>query len=263
MSPAPTDSAELERIADFAARLNTVSRPIITEWFRCGPDIERKADQSPVTIADKSVETALRQAIASQFPEHGIIGEEHGETSGAGEFIWVIDPIDGTRAFSCGNPLFGTLVAALHRGRPVAGVIDLPALDKCWLGVEGRPTECDGKPAKAAGTARLNDARIVTTSTVFLGENAPRFERLSARCRVVGFGGDCANYAHLASGWCDIVAESGLNAYDIMAAVPVVHGAGGCLTQWDGAAITLDSFDGTALASASPELHREAVAALG
>ena len=262
MPAATSTDAEIERIAGFAATLNRISRPIIAESFRREPDIERKADLSPVTIADKSVEAALREAIADTFPDHGIVGEEQGDTEGAGEFTWVIDPIDGTRAFSCGNPLFGTMIAALLHGRPVVGVIDLPALDQCWIGAEGRPTECDGKAAATAGTAGLDGARIATTSTVALGDDAPRFARLAESCRVVSYGGDCANYAHLASGWCDIVAESHLNAYDIMAAVPVVTGAGGCLTQWDGTEITLDAYDGTALASANPELHQAAVAAL-
>ena len=260
--PAPAPGGELDRIAGFAAGLAAVSRPIATEWFRCGPDIERKADRSPVTIADKSIEAALRKAIAGEFPDHGIIGEEEGRTAGAGDFTWVIDPIDGTRPFSCGNPLFGTLVAVLHLGRPVVGTIDLPALGQFWVGVEGRRTELNGEAASTAGTGRLADARIATTSAADLGDDAARFRRLEEACRVRAFGGDCANYAHLASGWCDIVAESGLNAHDIMAAVPVVAGAGGCLTQWDGGEIAIDTYDGTALASANPGLHREAVAAL-
>lgn len=260
--PASSPSQEIEQIGEFAATLNGLSRPIVGEWFRCSPGIEKKADQSPVTIADKSVEDALRAAIEARFPDHGIIGEERGEREGAGEYTWVIDPIDGTRAFSCGNPLFGTLVAALHLGRPVVGIIDLPALDQCWVGVEGRPTEINGEAATAAGTGRLADARIVTTSAVALGDDAPRFAGLADQCRVVGYGGDCANYGHLASGWCDIVAESNLNAHDVMAAVPVVAGAGGCLTQWDGGEIALETYDGTALASANPALHREAITAL-
>ena len=258
----PSSSPELGQIGEFAATLNALSRPIVDKWFRCAPGIEKKADQSPVTIADRSVEDALREAIGSRFPDHGIIGEERGVTEGAGDFTWVIDPIDGTRAFSCGNPLFGTLVAVLRRGRPVVGVIDLPAQNQCWIGVEGMPTLCNGQAVASADTESLGQARITTTSAADLGEDVPRFMRLADSCRVLGFGGDCAGYAHLASGWCDIVAESGLKAYDIMAAVPVVTGAGGCLTQWDGREIALDTFDGTALASAGPELHREAVAVL-
>ena len=262
-TPASPDIPDLDRIAGLAAGLNALSRPVVAEWFRSSPEIAKKADRSPVTIVDTSVETALREAIASEFPGHGIIGEEEGPTEGDGEFTWVIDPIDGTRAFSCGNPLFGTLVAVLFRGRPVVGVIDLPAMDQCWVGVEGRPTLLNGEEANTAAVENLGEARTATTGIHYLEDDAPRFARLAELSRVVGYGGDCANYAHLASGWCDIVAESNLKAHDIMAAVPVVTGAGGCLTQWDGAEITLDGYDGTALATAGSELHRQAVDALG
>ena len=261
-SPDPAAGSDIERIAGFAATLNAVSRPVIAEHFRRGPDIEKKTDQTPVTVADRMVETSLREAIAEMFPDHGIIGEEGDETRGTGEFTWIIDPIDGTRAFSCGNPLFGTLVAVLRRNLPVVGMIDLPALDQCWIGVEGGPSELNGQPAATAGTARLGEARIATTSAVTLGDDAPRFGRLAETCRVVNYGGDCANYGHLASGWCDIVAESNLKAYDIMAAIPIVTGAGGRLSQWDGGEIALDTFDGTALAASSAELHARAVEAL-
>jgi len=252
----------LAEISSFAASLIQISRPIIHTWFRQLPDVERKQDASPVTIADKGVEASLRQAIAGRFPDHGIIGEEEGGGSGASDFTWVIDPIDGTRAFSCGNPLFGTLIAVLHENRPVIGVVDLPMLDQTWLGIAGEATTLNGKPVRAAETRHLGDARIATTSVSALAEDYPRFERLNAAARVTSYGGDCANYAHLASGWCDLVAETHLKTYDIMATIPVIEGAGGIVTQWNGAAVTLESYDGTALSSASRNLHDEAMAIL-
>lgn len=254
--------APLEGVAAFAASLVEISRPIARQWFRQEPGIEKKTDASPVTIADKAIEAALREAIEARFPDHGIIGEEHAQRSGSSAFTWVIDPIDGTRSFSCGNPLFGTLVAVLYDQRPVIGVIDLPALDQTWLGVEGEPSQLNGHPVATANTRRVDEARLTTTSAQALGQDLPRFQRLATTARVTNFGGDCANYAHLSSGWCDIVAESNLNAYDIMAAIPIITGAGGCLTQWDGSAITLSSYDGTALATASSSLHDEAVSLL-
>ena len=254
--------SSLSEIARFASSLTSISRPIIETWFRQLPDVERKDDASPVTIADKSVEASLRKAIAETFPSHSIIGEEEGSASGSGPYTWVIDPIDGTRAFSCGNPLFGTLIAVLHESKPVIGVVDLPMLDATWLGIAGDATTLNGKPVKAAGTLRLDDARIATTSASALADDYPKFEKLNKVARVTSYGGDCANYAHLAAGWCDLVAETHLKTYDIMAIIPVIEGAGGVVSQWNGKPITLDDYDGTALASASRSLHDEAMAIL-
>ena len=249
-------------VAHLATQMISKSRPIIAQYFRQKPDISQKSDSTPVTIADQQVESILRQEISAHFPQHNIIGEEHDNIDHASSMTWVIDPIDGTRAFSCGNPMFGTLIAVLDDGVPVVGVIDLPMLDQTWLGVIGQATVLNGKPVQISGTTDLIQARLTTTSGHALGDDYPRFEQLSNRAMVTGYGGDCANYAHLASGWCDLVAESNLNAYDIMAVIPVIQGAGGVITQWDGQAITLDGYDGTALASASPILHDRAQTAL-
>lgn len=245
----------LTDLAGFAASLNQLSRPIAHQWFRQAPSIEVKEDASPVTIADQSIEAKLREAISAAYPDHGIIGEEHGTAAADADFTWVIDPIDGTRAFSTGNPLFGTLIALLYEGRPVVGIVDLPALDQQWVGIENQPTRLNGAVVKTHDCRLLADARLTTTSGVDLYEDLTKFERLRKNARVVGYGGDCANYAHLASGWCDLVAESHLKIYDIMATIPVIKGAGGVVTQWDGSEILRDSYDGTALASATPALH--------
>jgi histidinol phosphatase-like enzyme (inositol monophosphatase family) len=249
---------EIGAIADLAIALTKRSRPIIHQWFRQSPDISRKSDQTPVTTADHAVEAALRAEIASRYPDHGIIGEEGGATPSDHDFTWVIDPIDGTRAFSTGNPLFGTLIAVLYRKSPVIGIIDIPAQHQTWLGVEGRPTTLNGEAAAVSGQTDLSQARLSTTSGHDLGGDYERFQRLSEKTMVTGYGGDCANYAYLSAGWTDLVAESTLNPHDIMATVPVIKGAGGMITQWDGAPITLDDYDGTALASASAKLHDEA-----
>ena len=249
-------------VADLATALVVESRPIIAQHFRQLPEISQKSDQSPVTIADKSVEAALRRRIKSAFPDHSIIGEEQDNVITASPYTWVIDPIDGTRAFSCGNPMFGTLIAVLAEGIPIIGVVDLPMMNQTWIGIDGMETRMNGDRVKTSVITDLNMARLTTTSGHALGEDYPRFEQLSKATMVTGYGGDCANYAHLASGWCDLVAESNLNAYDIMALIPVIQGAGGCLTQWDGQKITLENYDGTALASASPLLHDKALKAL-
>ncbi len=250
---------EISTITDLALALTHISRPIIHRWFRKRPDITRKSDESPVTVADKEVEQALRAAIISHFPTHNIIGEEDGTALSGHDFTWVIDPIDGTRAFSTGNPMFGTLVAVLYQNAPIIGVIDIPTQHQTWLGATGMPTTLNGKVTTVSGQDDLSLARLATTSGHALGVDYPRFEHLSQQTMVTGFGGDCANYAHLASGWNDMVAESQLQAYDIMAAVPVITGAGGVISQWNGRPITLDKYDGTALASASTKLHDKAI----
>lgn len=250
----------LDEIRHFAATLTEITRPIIHQYFRQQPVIRQKQDKSPVTIADESVENTLRRAIMARYPDHSIIGEEQAQHYGEAIFTWVIDPIDGTRAFSNGNPLFGTLIGILEKGQPKIGVIDLPALEQRWVGQSGKGSWCNHRACSTANTTQLAKARISTTSTTLLGETGlPRFERLAKACRVVNYGGDCANYAHLASGWCDLVVEANLNAYDIMAVVPVITAAGGTVTQWDGQAIALDGFDGTILAAATTELHAAAM----
>ena len=164
---------EISAIADLALALTRTSRPIIHQWFRKSPDITRKSDESPVTIADKGVEAALRAEICKTFPEHSIIGEEEGTTSSGHDFTWVIDPIDGTRAFSTGNPMFGTLIAVLYQNRPVIGVIDIPTQHQTWLGVEGRPTTLNGEAAVTSGQTDLTQARLSTTSGHALGDDYP------------------------------------------------------------------------------------------
>ena len=257
MESPPKD--EISKIANLALALIRTSRPIISKWFRKSPDISRKLDKSPVTIADKAVEKAIRDEIKTHFPEHGIIGEEDGITPSDHDYTWMIDPIDGTRAFSTGNPMFGTLIAVLYKNNPLIGVIDIPTQFQTWLGIEGQPTTLNGEVVSVSGQDDLSQSRLSTTSGHALGGDYPRFEKLSQKTMVTGFGGDCANYAHLASGWTDIVAESNLQAYDIMATVPVIKGAGGIITQWDGTQILLNHYDGTALASASMSLHDEAI----
>ena len=248
----------LDELAEFAQGLPVISRPIIHQYFRQQPKIRTKPDQSPVTSADEQAEHALRRAILTRYPDHSIIGEEAEAHQGTSPFTWVLDPIDGTRAFVSGNPLFGTLIAVLEGGIPKIGIIDLPILEQCWHGQIDRPA-----PSQTSTISTLKEARLATTSPQLLGaENIARFNQLAEACYLVNYGGDCANYAHLASGWCDLVVEANLNAYDIMAVVPVIESAGGIISQWDGTPISLDGFDGSILAAATPKLHAAAKAIL-
>ena len=247
----------LDELAEFAQGLPVISRPIIHQYFRQQPKIRTKPDQSPVTSADEEAEHALRRAILKHYPDHNIIGEEAAPHQGTSPFTWVIDPIDGTRAFVSGNPLFGTLIAVLENGIPKIGIIDLPILEQCWHGQSGKQAS-----TQTSTIDTLTKTRLATTSPQLLGAKLQNFNQLAEACYLTNYGGDCANYAHLASGWCDLVVEANLNAYDIMAVVPVIESAGGIISQWDGAPITLDHFDGSILAAATPKLHAAAKALL-
>jgi len=187
----------------------------------------------------------MRALLLARFPEHGVMGEEHGTIRGDAEWLWVLDPIDGTRAFLTGRPLFGTLIGLLHRGRPVLGVIDQAATGERWIGVAGQATRFAGPFGGTAGCrpcAALAEAELAATSPdVFTEATAPRFDALKRRVRRTSWGGDCYAYGLLALGLLDIVADDTMKPWDWAALVPVVEGAGGRVTDWRGAPLTLDS----------------------
>lgn len=252
------DNTEL---ADFLSDLPAISRPIIKSWFRSGGTVEWKSDASPVTLADKTVERALRDAIEARFPEDDVLGEEHDAHTGSGDtgYTWVIDPIDGTRAFVCGRPIFGTLIGLVRNDVPIAGFIDIPMLDECYVAVGGE-TLLNGSPVRTSTVKTLKSARIGTTSPqALLDDSLAAYNQLETIAAISSYGGDCHNYALLASGHLDLVLEDGLATHDIMGVVEVVRSAGGIVTDKTGAPV---SFAGTAslLAAATPELHAEALA---
>ena len=246
------------------AHLPQLSRPVIKRHFRSGFTVEQKADNSPVTIADKAVEAELRQAIARAFPSHAIIGEEQGGVADK-PVCWVIDPIDGTRAFVIGKPLFGTLVGVAQDGVPVAGLIDMPGLDETYVTQNKHSYLISGGVRETLNTSdcrRLEDAQIATTSPeAFSADGLLRFNRLSAACRSSHYGGDCYNYALLAAGHLDIVMEHQLATHDFMALIPVLEGAGAIVTDWSGQRPHL-SADGSLLVAATPQLHEAALAVI-
>ena len=208
----------------------------------------------------------MRRVLAARFPEHGIIGEEAGEDRPGGRFRWVLDPIDGTRAFITGRPQFGTLVALLDGATPVLGLIDQPITGERWLGVAGQPTRFRGPLGGQAGCrscATLAEAELSCTSpAIFAPSEAPRWERLAAEVRRVSWGGDCYAYGLLALGQIDVIAEATMKLWDWAALVPVIEGAGGCITDWRGAALHPEG-DGTVLAVGDPALLPQALKLLG
>ncbi|MDE2287358.1 MAG: histidinol-phosphatase [Burkholderiales bacterium] len=262
MHPSPTTSLTPETLAAFAVDLAQAVRPIAQRWFRRPLEVDSKADQSPVTIADREIEQALRQRIAERFPQHGILGEEFGLAHGEAEYVWSIDPIDGTRSFISGYPLWGTLLALLHHGEPMLGVIDVPMLNECWVGARSFGTRLNGQPCHTGTREQLADATLyATTPDIFNPAELAVFDALSHRVGMRRFGGDCYSYALLASGHVDLVMEAGLQAYDYLALAPVIEGAGGVITDWQGRALTMRS-GSQVLAAANLELHRQALDAI-
>lgn len=253
---------ETAAFLDLAQRLAEASRPVTLKYFRAGIDFDIKADASPVTVADREAEAAMRRLINQAFPDHGILGEEHGAERLDAPHVWVLDPIDGTKSFVTGKPLFGTLIALLREGRPIVGVIDMPALDERWVGAEGRPTTFNGAPAKTRPCGDLSRAWLYATSPqMFRGTEVEAFERLRGTCYTSVWGADLYAYGLLACGWTDLVCEASLQPYDYCAMVPVIEGAGGVITDWQGQPLGLES-EGRALAAGDPALHAMARRAL-
>lgn len=240
------------RLADLAAQHSLPN-------FRTTLEVHAKADASPVTMADRAAESAMRALLSESVPAHGILGEEHGRERLDADHVWVLDPIDGTKSFITGSPLWGTLIALVHRGRVELGLIDMPMLGERWIGSSGRGAHRNGRAVRVSGCMNLAKARIVTTSPdAFAPEEWAAYESLSRACAMRRFGGDCYGYAQLAGGHVDLVAECQLQPYDYMALVGVVEGAGGVISDWRGRPLSIHS-DGRVLASATVELHRQAL----
>ncbi len=252
----------LDAFVALAERLAETSGPIARAYFRSGLTVEDKSDQTPVTAADKEAETAMRALIEGAYPTHGIIGEEYGSVRTDAEYVWVLDPIDGTRSFVAGLPMFGTLIALLRGGRPVVGVIDHPALGERWVGAAERPTLLNGKPVQTRDCASLTAATIYCTAPeMFEGAALEIFNRCRDDARVIRYGTDCYGYAMVASGFGDLVIEAGMSAYDYLPLVSVIDGAGGVITDWEGKALGPRS-DGRVVASGDRRLHAEVLGRL-
>jgi myo-inositol-1(or 4)-monophosphatase len=242
--------AVAEEAADLAGR---VIRPL----FRSALLVEAKGDASPVTEADRAAERAIRDLLAARLPTHGVIGEEYGDERAEAEWVWVLDPIDGTRAFVTGRPLFGTLIGLLHRGTPVLGIIDQPVTGERWIGVAGQRTTLRSPIGGTPGCrpcATLAEAELSCTSPdMFDAATAPRFAAVKAAARRTTWGGDCIAYGLLAIGLVDVVVDATMKPWDWAALVPVIEGAGGRCTDWAGRPLTLDG-EGSVLAVGDPAL---------
>jgi myo-inositol-1(or 4)-monophosphatase len=255
-----TDS-ELESYIAAAEAAAAAAAAVIRPLFRSGLPADLKADESPVTAADRGAEQAARAVLAAQFPAHGILGEEFGLQNGESRLRWVIDPIDGTRAFITGRPTFGVLVALMDGGRPVVGVIDQPVTGERWIGAAGRATQFRGPFGGRPGCRvcpEIGMAELSCTSPDVLGADLPRFNRLSRAVRRTSFGGDCYAYGLLALGQIDVIVEADLKVWDWAAVLPVIEGAGGMVTDWQGQPLRPDG-DGRAIAVGDAALLAETV----
>jgi inositol-phosphate phosphatase / L-galactose 1-phosphate phosphatase / histidinol-phosphatase len=244
-----------DALVAFAARLADAAGAAIRPYFRTPVAIDAKADLSPVTAADRAAEEAVRRLIEAEHPAHGIIGEEFGLIREDAEFVWAIDPIDGTKAFISGIPTFGTLIALLVGGNPVIGIIDQPISGERWLGIVGRPTTLNDREIRVRDCARLAEASLFATApSMFQGTDAAAWERLGGGVRMVRYGADCYAYGLLAAGFIDLVVEADLKVWDWAPMAPIIEGAGGLVTGWDGRRMRLGG-DGRILAAGDHRAH--------
>ncbi|NEY91563.1 inositol monophosphatase family protein [Tabrizicola oligotrophica] len=256
-SPCP---AEMTALANAMA---DAVRPVIRRHFRTRIAVDAKADASPVTIADREAEQTMRAMIAARFPGHGIRGEEFGLHQADADWVWVLDPIDGTKSFVSGSLAFGTQIALLHRGQPVLGLIDQPITGERWLGRAGEPTLFNGATAQTSDTGALAEAVVYTSAPDhFDAAQRQRYDRLAGRARFARASHDCYAAGLLALGTVDLLVEGNVHDYDILPQLPIILGAGGIATDWAGKPLTDAARFDTVLMAANARLHAAALEAL-
>src|SRR6185312_10553933 len=247
----------------FIGRLATASGETILPFFRTSLSIEDKSlnrDFDPVTEADRAAEAVMRRLIKANFPQHGIVGEEFGNEREDSEYVWVLDPIDGTKSFISGFPIWGTLIALLHRGMPVYGMMHQPYIGERFSGDAGAARYRGPTSARKLAVRRcasLKEATSFTTSPLLMNpEDRAAFGRVEAEVRLTRYGGDCYSYCMLAAGHLDLVIETELKPYDIAALIPIITGAGGVITTWEGKPA---QSGGRIVAAGDPRVHEAAL----
>ncbi|KAK6240895.1 hypothetical protein SCA6_006284 [Theobroma cacao] len=300
------NDAQLDRFAEVGNYLADAAGEVIRKYFRKKFEILDKEDLSPVTIADQAAEESMVSIILENFPSHAIYGEENGWRckENSADYVWVLDPIDGTKSFITGKPVFGTLIALLHKSRPILGIIDQPVLRERWIGISGRKSTLNGQEVATRTCTELSRAylylhskvymiefsgkteslsftfdmvcvrwwegdtgrlRYTTSPHLFSGDAEEAFARVKDKVKLPLYGCDCYAYALLASGYVDLVIESGLRPYDFLALVPVIEGAGGVITDWKGQQLDWKASSGSratsfnVVAAGDKQIHRQAL----
>ncbi|NKB39252.1 MAG: histidinol-phosphatase [Gammaproteobacteria bacterium] len=255
---------EIQLLTDFVTDIARDSGEIALKYFRSDLKVENKQSDGkfdPVTLADTEIEAFLRDKISAKYPGHSIVGEEEGETRGSEPFKWFIDPIDGTRGFVAGSPMWGTLVGVMENDLCVAGVMNQPFLNETFVGSETGAFLINNqgkKQIKCSETEKISDAVLCCThlSMFHTGKALDRFVRIAESCRFSRFGTDCYGYGMLAHGFVDLIVESSLKSFDIMALIPIVEAAGGVVSNWQGDSVAMG---GDVVAAATPALHEQAL----
>ena len=244
-----------QNLLEAALEISESASAIPLRHFRSGLAVEDKPDESPVTVADRQTEEHITRAILERFPSHGIFGEEFGRKLSDGPYTWIVDPIDGTRSFISGSPLFGTLLGVVRDGRAEAGVIRMPALGEWFAGCRGGAATWNGETVRCRPSPPLADARVfINEAERIMRHDGDLLARLMAAGRFMRFANDCYAFGLLAAGQIDVVVDFDLKPYDYMPCVPVVEAAGGVITDWNGEPLGLDS-DGAIVAAGSRRLH--------
>ncbi|MCX6152159.1 MAG: histidinol-phosphatase [Ignavibacteriales bacterium] len=246
----------MNEFKSFANLLANESGKIIRDYFRTQISVDSKADQSPVTIADKKAEEIMRKLIMKDYPDHGILGEEFGKHNGDSEYQWILDPIDGTKSFICGAVTFGTLIALLKNGEPILGVINQPILNEFLIG-DNLTCELNNVKVSVRDCSNLSEAVLLTTDhlNVEKHQNAVKFYKLIKKVKLYRNWGDCYGYYLVATGFADVMIDPIMSVWDLMALIPVIRGAGGLITDYNGN----DPVKGNSIVVAQKKIHKEVI----
>ena len=248
------------KLALFARELSDESSKVIKKYYLSKDlDVDIKSDASPVTLADRGAEEIIRKLVNQRYPDHGIIGEEFGKERPEAEFVWMIDPIDGTQSFIRGCPLFGSLICLLQNGKPVLGAINFPALNIFCIG-DGKKSTVNNNIVKVKQTQSLADASLMMTDPKMISkfQNQEGFDLLISKVSFVRTWGDCYGYYLLAAGYADIMLDPIMNPWDLMALIPIIEGAGGKISAWDGSSV----LSASSCVASSPEIHNQVLECL-
>lgn len=250
---------EIVYFKKFMKLLANESQKVILQYFRADVTVESKEDFTPVTIADKKSEEIMRELISKEFPEHGIIGEEFGNINEQAEYKWILDPIDGTKSFICGTPLFGTLIALTKNDEPVLGVINLPVLSEFLIG-DNYSAQLNDKEVKVRMCNDISKAVLLITDYLNFEKyrNLQGLENLIRKVRLFRSWGDCYGYYLIATGFADIMIDPIMHQWDLLPLIPIVKGAGGKITDYYGK----DPLVGNSIVATAGNIHNEVIKTL-